>query len=88
MGKKIAVLSNINMNYVTRLLKKEYAVYEAEGYGNELGLLLNGQSSYHAFDPEITFLIMDLMELLGHELLWQEDEETDGGSQRGNSESG
>ncbi len=86
MGKKIAVLSNINMNYVTRLLKKEYQVYEAEGYGNELGLLLNGQSSYHAFAPEITFLIMDLMELLGHELPPQEDGVTDRGSGKGNSE--
>lgn len=68
MDKKIAVLSNVNMNYVIRLLKKEHQVYEAEGYGNELGILMNEQSSYHAFAPEITFLIMDLMELLGHEL--------------------
>ena len=68
MSKKIAVLSNVNMNYVIRLLKKEHQVYEAEGYGNELGILMNEQSSYHAFAPEITFLIMDLMELLGHEL--------------------
>jgi len=56
------------MNYVIRLLKKEYQVYEAEGYGNELGILMNEQSSYHVFAPEITFLLMDLMELLGHEL--------------------
>ena len=68
MGKKIAVLSNVNMNYVIRLLKKDHQVYEAEGYGNELGILMNEQSSYHAFAPEITFLLMDLMELLGHEL--------------------
>lgn len=68
MGKKIAVLSNVNMNYMIRLLKKEHQVYEAEGYGNELGILMNGQSSYHAFAPEITFLLMDLMELLGHDL--------------------
>lgn len=77
MNKKIALLSNVNMNYVIRLLKKEYQVYEAEGYGNELGLLLNRQSSYHAFDPEITFLIVDLMELLGHELWGQETGEVD-----------
>ncbi len=68
MGKKIAVLSNVNMNYMIRLLKKEHQVYEAEGYGNELGILMNGQSSYHVFAPEITFLLMDLMELLGHDL--------------------
>lgn len=68
MKKKIAVLSNVNMNYVIRLLKQEHEVYETEGYGNELGILMNEQSSYHSFAPEITFLIMDLMELLGHEL--------------------
>ncbi len=42
-----------------------------------MGLLLNRQSSYHAFDPEITFLIVDLMELLGHELWGQETGEAD-----------
>ena len=82
MNKKIALLSNVNMNYVIRLLKKEYQVYEAEGYGNELGLLLNRQSSYHAFDPEITFLIMDLMELLGHELWGLETGEADSDSSK------
>ena len=49
MDTKIAVLSNVNMNYVIRLLKKEYQVYEAEGYGNELGILLNRQYSYYDF---------------------------------------
>lgn len=76
MDTKIAVLSNVNMNYVIRLLKKEYQVYEAEGYGNELGILLNRQSSYYDFAPEITFLLMDLMELLGHDLCWQESGDT------------
>ncbi len=76
MDTKIAVLSNVNMNYVIRLLKKEYQVYEAEGYGNELGILLNRQSSYYDFAPEITFLLMDLMELLGHDLRWQESGDT------------
>lgn len=76
MDTKIAVLSNVNMNYVIRLLKKEYRVYEAEGYGNELGILLNRQSSYYDFAPEITFLLMDLMELLGHDLHWQESGDT------------
>lgn len=55
MNKRIAILSNVNMSYVIRLLKKEYQVWDGEGYGNELGLLMNRQSSYHAFGPEITF---------------------------------
>lgn len=79
MSKKIALLSNVNMNSVIRLLKKDYQVYEAEGYGNELGILMNGQSSYYAFAPEITFLIMDLMELLGHELYLPEENAVEAG---------
>lgn len=66
--RRLAVLSNVNMNLVIRMLQKEASVYQAEGYGNELGILMNPASSYHAFAPEITFLILDLMELLEHEL--------------------
>lgn len=57
------------MNVLIRLLGKEpdVEVYKAEGYGNELGTLYDGSSSYHAFDPQITFLLMDLMELIGGE---------------------
>lgn len=65
---KIALLSNVNMNFVIRELQETLSVYEAEGYGNELGILMNPASSYHAFGSEITFLVEDLMELLEHEL--------------------
>lgn len=65
---RLAVLSNVNMNMVIRMLQKQAEVYETEGYGNELGLLLNPASSYHAFQPDITFLLMDLAELLEHDL--------------------
>lgn len=65
---KIAILSNVNMNALIRLLGKETEVYQAEGYGNELGILMNPESSYHEFSPEYTFLVMDLMELLEHDL--------------------
>ena len=64
---RIAILSNVNMNFVIRLLGSKAEVYQAEGYGNELGTLMNPASSYHAFAPEYTFLVMDLMELLEHE---------------------
>lgn len=65
---KIAVLSNVNMNSLIRLLGKETEIYLTEGYGNEIGVMLNPISSYHEFDPEYTFLITDLMELLQHDL--------------------
>ncbi len=64
---KLAVLSNVNMNMVIRMLQKQAQVYETEGYGNELGVLLNPASSYHTFQPDITFFIMDLAELLEHD---------------------
>lgn len=65
---KTALLSNVNMDFTVRMLKKEVAVYEPEGYGNELGTLMNPESSYYAFGAEATFLILDLAELLGHEM--------------------
>ncbi len=70
-GRRIALLSNVNMNAVIRALQKDAEVYEAEGYGNELGVLMNPASSYHAFQPEITFLVMDLLELLEHDFAEQ-----------------
>lgn len=68
MDRRIAVLSNMNMNFVIRTLSETVSVYETEGYGNELGILMNPSSSYHTFAPRFTFLIMELMELIGHQL--------------------
>ena len=67
-GTRIALLSNVNMDFVIRLLQKQVQVCGGEGYGNELGAMINPASSYHAFRPDITFLVMDLMEVLGHDL--------------------
>ncbi len=67
-GSRIALLSNVNMNAVIRALNSQTQIYEPEGYGNELGILLNPASSYHAFAPRITFLVLDLLELTEHEL--------------------
>ncbi len=75
MSHKVAVLSNVNMNFAVRMLKKalseaesQVLVYEPEGYGNELGTLLDPASSYESFAPDITFLLLDLMEILEHDL--------------------
>ena len=68
MKHKIALLSNVNLSFAIRMLKREFVIYEGEGYGNELGELLNPDSSYHAFAADITFIVMDLMELIEHDL--------------------
>lgn len=65
---KIALLSNINLNPVNRLLSKNMEVYENPGYGNELGILMNPDSSIYSFNPEVIFVIEDIMELLNHDL--------------------
>lgn len=74
MSHRIAVLSNVNMNFAVRMLAKELAaaepdtvLYQPEGYGNELGTLLDASSSYEAFAPDITFLIMDVLEAVDHD---------------------
>lgn len=72
---KIALLSNVNMNFVIRSLKKDIDIFEPEGYGNELGFLQNPGSTYHAYDPDITFFVMDFMELTGHTLELQQAKE-------------
>ncbi len=65
---KVAVLSNVNLNSVIRGLGKEIEVFESEGYGNELGILLDEQSGLYKFQPELIFVIEEYMELLGHNL--------------------
>ena len=72
---KIALLSNVNMNFFIRSLKKDIDIFEPEGYGNELGFLQNPGSTYHAYDPDITFFVMDFMELTGHALELQQAKE-------------
>lgn len=68
MGKRLAVLSNVNVNSIIRAMKAEFEVFEPEGYGNELLLLLNPNSGYYRFAPDITFFWMDVMELIHHDL--------------------
>ena len=64
--RRITLLSNVNMSSVSRRLSREAQVHQPSGYGNELGAMMNPESDYNQFDPEITFLIMDLAELAEH----------------------
>ncbi len=67
---KIAILSNVNTDPVNRLLKGKEGieVYESRGFGNELGVLLNGNSPLYEFNPDEVFMVMDLMEVISHSL--------------------
>ncbi|MCD7807031.1 MAG: HAD-IIIC family phosphatase, partial [Lachnospiraceae bacterium] len=60
----IAILSNVNTDYVLRLVSKEYETVPAEGYGDIWGRMLDQNSAFHRYDPETIFLIMDIEELI------------------------
>lgn len=65
--KKLAILSNVNLNPLAQGLQKDYQVWINEGYGNEIEILLNNASSFYQFEPEEVFLIVDILELMKHE---------------------
>ncbi len=67
---KVALLSNVNMDPVNRILINTPGneVYASQGYGNELGILLNKESPVYAFGPETVFLIIDIMETIQHNI--------------------
>ncbi len=67
---KVALLSNINVDPIIRQLKREQNIdiYSSQGYGNELGTLINRESGLYKYKPRIAFIIIELMELLHHEL--------------------
>jgi FkbH-like protein len=70
--KKIAILSNINIEPVVKGLSTERTVFSGEGYGNELEMLLNPSSSLRLYRPEVVVLVIDLLELIGHR--WHREE--------------
>ncbi len=65
---KIAVLSNTNTDYMVRILSAKTETLRPEGYGNVLGCMLDPASSYNLYAPGLTFLFMDLLELIRHEM--------------------
>lgn len=67
---KVALLSNINVDPIIRQLKREQNIdiYSSQGYGNELGTLINRESGLYKYKPRIAFIIIELMELLYHEI--------------------
>ncbi len=61
---KLAIVSNVNMDYVGRLLKSNYDVLTPEGYGAALEQLLDSESSLNRFRPEAIVILTDLDSLV------------------------
>lgn len=64
--KKIAVLSNVNVNPVVQGLKGDYEIFQNEGYGNEIEMLMNPHSALRQFQPEVVYLFIDILEFMDH----------------------
>lgn len=69
---KIALLSNINIDIVCKLLIKEIDVFEPQGYGNAFSLLLNKESELSKFSAQAIFFIVDISELIGSAFTYEE----------------
>ncbi len=60
----ISILSNVNTDYVLRLVSREVEAVPAQGYGDIWGKMLDSHSSFCQMNPETVFLIVDIEELL------------------------
>lgn len=61
---KAAVLSNVNVSYIVKLLRRSVDVCSPEGYGDLWGQLLNQESSVSQYGPQVIILIIDISQLL------------------------
>jgi len=60
---KIAVLSNVNIDMVCKLLSGKFEVLQPQGYGNAFSLMLDPDSELKRFSPKVIFFIADISEL-------------------------
>ncbi len=56
---RIALLSNINLDFVIKSLKPTYDVFDSSGYGSWVSYALDWQSTLVDFAPQTIFLILD-----------------------------
>lgn len=56
---KIAVLSNVNLDFLIKTLSKKHEVYQTEGYGQWASYALSQNKEFAEFSPEIIFILID-----------------------------
>ena len=60
---KIALVSNVTIDLLQRMLKKEDQFWIADGFGNWIQPCIDISSSLYDFSPDIVFVILDGGEL-------------------------
>ena len=61
---KVAILSNINTDWLVQELESDHEVYQPAGEGNWVGDLMDPGSAMQGFDPQAVFVILDGQELI------------------------
>lgn len=61
---KIAILSNVNLDILIQMLKKEYDVFVPEGYGEWFRYAIQKEEALLQFEPQMIFFLMDGFALL------------------------
>ena len=61
---KLALLSNVNVDYIRQLLGKKYEMAAVAGYGDLWGQLLDEGSTVNSFKPQLIVIIVDLKAML------------------------
>lgn len=70
--KKIALLSNVNIDMVSKLLPNQEEVFRPQGYGNAFSLLLDTNSDLAKFAPYVIFFIVDITALTAAAMTYEE----------------
>lgn len=63
---RISILSNVNLDMLGGLLKKEYEIFQTDGYGEWITYALNRDEKLAAFAPDCLLLLLEGNELLSH----------------------
>lgn len=66
--KRIALLSNVNLDFVIKSLKYKYEVFESAGYGTWATYAIDPNSSLVEFEPHTIFLVLDGNAMFSHAL--------------------
>ncbi len=61
--RKIALLSNVNIDPVINNITSDYEVYRSSGYGNVFEEIMNKNSTLVSFQPSVIYIILDITEL-------------------------
>lgn len=71
---RIALLSNVNTDFIVRQLSQKYDMVPPEGYGNVWERILDQNSNISHADPDVLIFIVDIENLLDSDNVYNQQE--------------